>query len=270
MTTDRRFAYVEQLKNGSQRLMLAELNPKTGRPLPRTARVIKQMATQPGEQPTDGNPPQSFRILLPSRSNAYLAVLAVEWGIDFVDLNVSIYDQATGDGIVEFNEHRFTDTHRANCSSPVFETVLAAEAANGVPPDQLAAYDYSIDAESPPAQLPELVWTTDDTLLVRFSFEVLVSPVNYTPGVDTFEFEVAPVAPFTLLSRNADRRPSSGPPADYFSLLAVRGGKQIAFHKALLPFELSTRLPPWLQPLLLLPLFVPPYRKAEIVAGYAR
>lgn len=272
MVTDRRFAFVERLKNGSQRLMLAELNKKVGRPLPRAARIIRQIATQPGELPTDSNTPESFRLLLPSRSNAFLAALSVQWGIDFIDLNVAIYNQATGDKIVSFNEHRFTDTNRSNCPSPVFDAVLAAEADNGVPANILATYNYSVDAENLPAPLPELVWTIEDTLLVQYSFDILTTPVNYQPGVDTFEFEVAPVAPFTLLSRNANRRPSVAPPADHFGLRLMRGttASQITFHKPLLPFESASTLPSWFQRLLPAFWLSRRYKTAEIVAGYAR
>lgn len=263
MPVSRRFVFTETLKNKRERLIQAELDaPK---PLAkRTAHNVRELGQVPGDLPSDDSVPESYRWILPSPSNAYIAVHSVQMGINFIDYNLVIHDQMTG-AALRLNEHSFSGTNRANCASPLFDAFLASEAANGVPPAQLAAYDYSVDVESGNIGAPVAHWTTDETLLVRYGFDVISTFGSL--GQDQFEYEVAPTGPpLTVLSRNA-HRPHAPTFRSQLRLIAgAHGTQQIAFGRSTtpLPFGAMMRRIPWL-------FWIPGlmrYQNADHVGGY--
>jgi hypothetical protein len=264
MPLSRRFAFTETLKNQRERLVQAELDAPV--PLaPRSAHIVRELGQLPGETPSDNSVPEGYKWILPSPSNAYVAVHSVQMGINFIDYNFAVCDQMTG-ATLHLNEHSFTATNRSNCTSPLFDAMLASEAANGVPAAILAGYDYSIDVESGNIGAPVAHWTADETLLVRFGFDVISTLGNL--GQDQFEYEVAPTGPpLDILSRNA-HRPHAPTKRSQLRLIAgAHGTQQIAFGRSTTPLPFGatlTRRLPWL-------LWIPGlkrYQNADHVGGY--
>lgn len=264
MPLSRRFAFTETLKNKRERLVQAELDaPK---PLAqRTAHIVQELGQLPGETPSDNSVPEGYRWILPSPSNAYVAVHSVQMGINFIDYNLVVHDQMTGAGL-HLNEHSFSGTNRSNCPSPLFDAFLASEAANGVPASVLATYDYSLDLESGNIGAPVAHWTPDETLLVRFGFDV-ISTIG-SLGQDQFEFEVAPAGPpLVILSRNAGRPYAPAKRSQLRLIAGAHGTQQIAFGRSTTPLPFGATLMrrvPWL-------FWIPGlmrYQNADHVGGY--
>jgi len=264
MPLSRRFAFTETLKNKRERLVQAELDAPV--PLaPRSAHIVRELGQVPGEYPSDASVPESYKWILPSPSNAYVAVHSVQMGINFIDYNLVIHDQMTG-AAVHLNEHSFATTNRSNCASPLFDAFLASEAANSVPADVLAGYDYSVDVESGNIGAPVAHWTTDETLLVRYGFDVIATIGSL--GQDQFEFEVAPTgSPVNILSRNANRPYAPTKRSQLRLIAGAHGTQQIAFGRSTTPLPFGaalTRGLPWL-------LWIPGlkrYQNADHVGGY--
>ncbi|MBC9033973.1 hypothetical protein IAG41_16405 [Sphingomonas sp. JC676] len=265
MPVSRRFAFTETLKNKRERLVQAELDaPK---PLAkRTAHIVHELGQLPGDTPSDNSVPEGYRWILPSPSNAYIAVHSVQMAANFIDYNLVIHDQMTG-AALHLNEHSFSGTNRSNCASPLFDAFLASEAANGVPPAVLAGYDYSVDVESGNIGAPVAHWTTDETLLVRFGFDVIGSMIGNL-GQDQFEYEVAPTGPpLQILSRNGNRPHAPTKPTTLRLVLGAHGTQQIAFGRGKTPLPFGSGLVrrlPWL-------FWIPGllrYQNADHVGGY--
>jgi hypothetical protein len=266
MPVSRRFAFTETLKNKRERLVQAELDPAKP-PVRRTAHIVHELGQLPGDTPSDNSVPESYKWILPSPSNAYVAVHSVQMAANFIDYNFVIHDQMTG-AALRLNEHSFSDTSRANCASPLFDAFLASEAANGVPPAILAGYDYSIDVESGNIGAPVAHWTAEETLLVRFGFDVIGSAIGNL-GQDQFEFEVAPTGPpLDLLSRNGNRPYAPTKRSQLHLVPGAHGTQQIAFGRGTIPLPFGSgplRRIPWL-------FWIPGllrYQNADHVGGYA-
>jgi hypothetical protein len=165
MATARRFAFIERTKSGAERLMLANLDAL--HPFRQTtARTLVQMGIVPGELPSDGSVPETYRDIAVAPDNAHVAVWSAQLGSDFVDFNIGIYDMETGAQTVRFNEHSVAGVNRANCPCPLFDAFLASEAAFGVPQDALDSYDYSVISEGTGIGVPSLTWSAAGTLIV--------------------------------------------------------------------------------------------------------
>ena len=281
VSTAQRFAFAELLSSGRQRLMLAELNAPGA--TSRAASTVRTLGDLPGAMPTTGEVPETWQSLVPSRDNRYLAALSMQLGVDFLDANVRVYDLDSGALQMLVNEHSFAGIDRSSASSPLFDAVLAQEAAAGVPQAQLDSYDYSLEVEGAAFIGPELIWTESGTLLLSYRFGVFWSGTYL--GHDPFEFELSPTGPATMiLSINADRAPTRPPPDDYFGVASggTAADGNITFRGAPLWFRwfamsrllligkwLSPRFLRWVVRLL-------PFRvlgghvRALLVAGYAR
>lgn len=258
----RRFVYVTVAASGVETLWLAELSA----PLPgakRTARTVKPLGVLPGELGVDGVP-ETYEALVPSPPNRHMAVLSTQMGLDFVDHNIRIIDLHDGSGDPAFNEHRFAGVDRTACQSSLFDAFLAAEAAAGVPPAQLAAYDWTVlleGSEGVNIPAPALGWRADDALIVIFRFEVAV--LNFAVlGREAFRFQTTPgVSPTVACVAGPDPAP---PPPGPFAI-APPGGPHagvILFNGAPLPF-VGRKLPfgfPWARPR---------FVRADKVAGLA-
>ncbi|MDZ7588656.1 MAG: hypothetical protein U5J78_05810 [Parasphingorhabdus sp.] len=222
MPIAKRFAYVERMKGGEERLMLAEFD-RFRKPNV-TAHNVREMARVPGDPPSGGDIPESYAALATSHDNGFVAALSVQVGLDFIDYNYAIFSFDTGLQVVRFNEHSFTGTNRANCPCPLFDAFLASEAALGVPPADLAAYDYGIDAESGSIGAPTMQWTDAGTLLVNYGFDVVAHPAGFIIGQDRFEYEVEASGPgLNILGRNAVQPIMAPPPVSHLSLGTVPG-----------------------------------------------
>lgn len=262
----RRFVYVTVAASGVETLWLAELNAAAPG-VKRTARTVKKLGTLPGHLGVDGVP-ETYAALVPSPPNRHMAVMSTQMGLDFTDHNIRFIDLHDGSGDVPFNEHRFSGINRSTCASALFDAFLAAEAANGVPPDVLAAYDWtpllegSEGANIPP---PSLGWRSDDTLVVTFRFEMGVT-AGFTLGPDSFRFRARPgQSPVPACDPGPDpAAPLAGPFA-----IAPAGGSHagvITFHGAPLPFV--DRKDPFPSPFTFL-WSRPRFKRARRVAGYA-
>lgn len=256
-----RFVYVSQAKSGAQTLHLAELVASPfGRGL--TARTVATLASVPGETGV-GGVPEWFATLLPSPDNAYVAVLSVQLGLDFIDLNVAVYGMIDGHLAARFNEHRFSAIDRATCHSASFDAFLAAEAAMGVPQATLDGYDWGVmleGAEGANLPSPTLTWIDAATLVATFVFEVLAN--GAVPlGPDDFSFRV-PAGSGVGASVPVDcyTGPLTTPahPADRLSLAPIGGKYPSAIHYAGAPLRFTGGAVPGLSV----------YRNAVMVAGY--
>jgi hypothetical protein len=260
-----RFAYAQSVPlNNAQELVLAGINPLYTFPPGPTASIVRVLhsVAGPGGGPA-GQPPETYSLLLPSPSNRYLAVLSDQLGTTFRDANINIYDLRTGLWVARFNEHSFGGTDRSTCVPPVFQRFLDSEAALGVPPATLAAYNYRVEVEGTGFAGPWLTWTADESgerLLIRFEFNLLVLS-GPRLAQDSFEFEIQPAerAGNQILSCNAGL-PSARQPAPVFAIsgaLSKYPGR-IIYRKSFLSF---------VDPIRGLPLFKPPYMPALRVAG---
>lgn len=205
MATARRFAFVERIKSGRERLMLANLdaiNTFTGP----TARIIAQMGAVPGNVPPAGEIPESYVRITVRPDNAFVAAYSAQVGIDFVDYNIAIYEMNGGTLSVRFNEHSLSGVNRANCPSPLFDAFLASEAALGVPQSQIDSYDYSVIVEGTGIGAPTLAWSGTGTLIATYGFDV-VADGAFVLGQEQFAFEIAPIpgpgGGLQIISRNA-------------------------------------------------------------------
>ena len=217
MATARRFAFVERIKSGQERLMLANLD--SIHPLRQsTARVLAQMGIVPGELPTDGSVPETYVYFIVRPDNAYVAAYSVQIGSDFVDLNIAIYDMETGAQIVRFNEHSVAGVNRANCSCPLFDAYLASEAAFGVSQSQLDSYDYRVISEGTGIGEAFLAWSATGSLIASYGFDVVADGIGLL-GMDRFVFEIAVTGgALNILSRNVGVAYFSPVPPNSFSL----------------------------------------------------
>lgn len=274
MATARRFAFVERLKSGEERLMLANLDAL--HPFRHTtARTLVQMGIVPGEYPTGGPVPETYQHIAVRPDNAYAAVWSAQTGTDFVDWNIGIYDMETGALRVRFNEHSVAGVNRMNCPCPLFDALLATEAGYGVPQAQLDRYDYSVVSEGTGIGEPTLVWSATGNLIATYGFDV-IDDGGTLLGRGDFAFEVAvtpaPGGGVNILSRNAGVAPYSPMPSNPFTLRRVSGrtlpvGPEV-IHYRKQPVRFSTapwkRLPPWFG----WPLFGSGYRAAKQVQGF--
>lgn len=275
MSRQRRFAFVERTTTGAERLMLANFDGSLPFGGPR-ARIITRMDEVPGALPGGGLVPETYRAIAVAPDNAHVAVWSAQIGGDFVDYNIAIYDMTTGARSVRFNEHSVAGVNRANCSCPLFDAFLATEVANGVPPDQIALYDYSVVVEGTGIGQPTLVWSAAGTLIATYGFDVLVNGAGFALGRAPFAFEVAVTAPagggVTILSRNAGVAPYSPMPRNPFSVRVVSpralppgpevihfGKQPVTFHAPLWKKGLVRLLWPWIGT---------GYRTAKMVEGY--
>lgn len=203
-----RFAFTDTLKTGQQVLTLAQLR-RSGWPRP-SAGIVREMGRVPGGRGFGGAVPEEYVSILPSPSSRYLAALSLQSGIDFLDFNVHVYAMETGAHTAFYNEHRFTDTNRSNCPSPLFDAFLAAEAAFGVPPAELDRYDYVVQAEGTSPSGRILGWSASETLLLGYQYDIFVTPGGLALGSESFVFEVDPARAATL-SRNGGIAPMPQP-----------------------------------------------------------
>ena len=183
------------------------------------------MGTVPSDLPTGGEVPETYQALSVAPDNRRVAVWSAQVGIDFVDFNVAVHDMETGDLIVRFNEHSLSGVNRANCPCPLFGAFLAAEAAVGVPQNQLDSYDYSVIVEGTGIGEPTLVWSATGTLIATYGFDVAVSPGGFNLGRAPFAFELDVTTPSgglpQIVSRNAGVAPFSPMPDNDFSIHPV-------------------------------------------------
>ncbi len=260
----RRFLYATRAGSfGEETLRLGELNAAPGR-TPPTARAIKALATVAGEQPT-GSVPETWQRLVPSPGNRRMAVLSEQFGLDFVDHNIRVADVAAGTAAIFFNEHRFSQITRANWTSAVFDAFLAAEAAIGVPPADLAQYDWRVALEGGPGANippPEIGWADDETLVVGFRFLVIANnQIDLTE--EQFRFRLSAADGFTGFTAWTEPMPPA-PPAGPLSIAPATAPQPgaILYRGALLRFVTAKlRWPlPWLP-------ILNSWRKARLVAG---
>jgi hypothetical protein len=187
----RRFLYATRAgAAGAETLRLGEMNLVKGRAKP-SARAVKAVATLPGAQPS-GEVPETWQRLVPSPGNKRIAALSEQFGLNFVDHNIRVVDMATGTALF-FNEHRFSQIGRATWGSALFDAFLAAEAAIGVPPADLAGYDWRVELEGGPGAnipAPEIAWADDDTLVVGFKLLVIANG-QVELGEELFRFRLA-------------------------------------------------------------------------------
>jgi len=223
MARQRRFAFVERTTTGAERLMLANFDGSLPLGGP-TARIITQMDEVPGELPGNGLSPEVYFALSVSPDNTHVAAWSAQTGTDFVDLNIAVYNMATGARTVWFNEHSVTSVNRANCPCPLFDSFLAFEADAGVPQDQIDGYDYIVLVERSSVELLSLVWSTTGTLIATFGFDVAVA-TGLELGHAAFAIEVAATSPggsgVTILSRNAGVAPYSPMPKNPLAIRSL-------------------------------------------------
>lgn len=275
MATARRFVFFEDMKDGSQRLMLANLDRSRFRFAP-SARIIAQMGTVPGNPPVDGNVPETYALIVCRPDNAYAAVWSAQVGIDFVDWNVGIYDMETGARTVRFNEHSLSDVNRANCPCPLFDTFLAAEAAIGVPQSQLDTYDYTVVVEGTGVGEPILTWSATGTLIADYGFDVMGDGA-FLLGQGRFAFEIAPTAgpdgTAQILSRNAGIAPYTPVPSNNFGTRrlasALSPDAPYFIHYGKSPVSFAPWPWKWL-PRWLGGIYPSAYRQAGAVQGFVR
>ena len=214
----RRFLYATRVgSNGVETLRLGELLPLK---LPikgrggRSAREVKAVATLPGSSGAQ-EVPETWQTLVPSPGNRYVAALAEQMGLDFVDHNLKIVDMVGGALAASFNEHRFSTISRATWPSALFDAYLAAEAAIGVPPETLADYDWRVDLEGAAGAnipFPELRWADDQTLVV--GFRLLVQTNTGTElGEEWFRFRLSAADGFSAFTPWTDAVPPAPPPS---------------------------------------------------------
>lgn len=222
MAAARRFVFVDRIKLGRQRLMLANLD---GLPslAGATARIIAQMGAVPGDTPPPGEISETYVAIAIRPDSAFVAALSVQVGADFIDGNVTIHEMTGGTQTVRFNEHSLSSVNRTNCPCPAFDAFLASEQALGVPQSQLDSYDYSVVVEGTGIGGPTLAWSTTGTLIATFGFDVIADGA-FNLGQSQFAFEIAPTAApgggLSILSRNAGRTPAPVP-RNTFSLRPV-------------------------------------------------
>lgn len=263
----RRFLFATRVgADGIETLRLGELTAidqlKPIRPRGRTAREVRAVATLPGSSGAQ-EVPETWQTLVPSPGNLYIVALAEQMGLDFIDHNIKVVDLVAGSVAASFNEHRFSTIRRATWPSALFDAYLAAEAAIGVPPEDLAQYDWRVEMEgSPGANIPapELRWADDQTLVV--GFRLLVQTNTGTElGEEWFRFRLSAADGFAAFTPWTGAVPPAPPPGKLS--LAPPGTKNagtILYKGA--PLEFVRRGLPRL-PILLLS----KYRRAILVGG---
>jgi len=236
MAATRRFLYTQTNTDNSQALKFAELQGGEGSSDPVYGRNLATIVTVPGDPPAGGGIPEQFSQIVPSRTNAWGSCNSTQLGTDFIDCNVHMVNFATG-AYLRVNEHSF-HPNRSMATFPEFDALLASEAASGVPPAQLATYDYVVQAEGTNIGFGDMVWTEAETLLLHYRYDVTVPQVGASFDDIWFEFEVDP-GNGKLLSVNAGLTPPTPPPANHFGLTPgpKPDGGRVALDGTLLPFR---------------------------------
>jgi hypothetical protein len=253
----RRFLYVTRAgADGVETLRLGELLPMKGRGK-RSARELAALATVAGPSGSEAVP-ESWIRLVPSPGNRHMVALADQSGLDFVDHNLRVVDMAAGAGVAAFNEHRFSTIGHPDWSSALFDAYLAAEAAMGVPPEDLAGYGWGVELEGAPGAnipYPELRWADDQTLVVGFRLTVVAS-TGVELGEEWFRFRLTEADGFAAFT------PWTGavPPAPPAGPLSLSAGGAILYEGVPLSFVRRGFPLPWFPILTKL-------RRATLVGG---
>ena len=214
MSDQHRFAIVDVLSDGQERLLLYEMysttlvNLITGRiifgdPAPIRARRVSEMnrVVGTGDFSQSGGTIEWYVWLKVSPSGRYVAAYSHEVGTfadRFHDHNIKIYDLSDGSLVESFNEHRFT-ANKSACHSQLFDDHLAELADLGHAPQDYALTDYRLDTAEAAIEAggPELHWLSDDSFVVEQSLGVIIenspSSVSVLAG-ETFNFTFSKTA----------------------------------------------------------------------------
>lgn len=259
----RRFLYATRVgANGVETLRLGELLPPPVRRGARKAREVRSVTTVPGSSGAQ-EVPESWQTLVPSPGNRHIAALAEQMSLDFVDHNLKIVDMVGGTVAASFNEHRFSTIGRATWPSALFDAYLAAEAEIGVPPEDLAGYDWSVDMEGAAGAnipFPEIRWADDQILVVSFKL-LVVTNTGTELGEEWFRFRLSAADGFAAYTPWTGAVPAAPPPSKLS--LAPPGAKNAGtiLYKGV-PLEFVRRGFLWLPVLLL-----SKWRRAILVGG---
>ncbi len=170
------FAYVQQQSDGSEQIHLAHLTaiaPET------KANWHSQLASYDGYS-------EDVSRLSASPDNAMLRTYSVQLSSSFIDLNNRFYDMNTGEYLGLINEHRFSELNDTLHPSERLQEFREVELSFGVDAETVAAYDYSIDAESGNFELMAFQWNTDDTVSITYRFDVY----NFGSWIGEEEFTI--------------------------------------------------------------------------------
>lgn len=178
------FAYLQE-SGEAQTLKLARL--VQGFLLP-TAVPIRTLATENGIT-------EEIFDLFASPSNRWLAVYTFQDQFTgFIDHNLTFFDMVTGASLGLRNEHAFSGLNQAVAPSTRLAEFKAVEAGWGVPPEDVATINYTVDTESTGIPAPTYQWNADGTFSLTYVLEVLAFYPEAEPtfiGTEAFTMTIA-------------------------------------------------------------------------------
>ncbi len=180
-----------------------DINPSTGEPrqelrlaeLTSIARARARDLAVLGDNLGDGSP-ENFSQLAASPFNLRAVAYSIQLPIGAIDHDLQVYDLATGEQGLFFNEHTLASIiGRPPCHSPDFDAFLASEMAAGVPAAALAGYNFQIQVEgADSANVPEIetiARVDDEILYLRWPFRVRVTGTGAdVQWQETFELQL--------------------------------------------------------------------------------